>query len=136
MSFQCDICLNELNDKSHGTYFDQNQVLTSASFWTFLITEGTSAGRLNTEEHLGTFIFMFAHDDPKGYTVCKRCRDSLNKDIQSAKKRNIDFQSRSIPSGRVDKPAISAVAGNIWQIVHGSWPSCINRTPKKKWWQF
>ena len=136
MSYQCDICSNEVQDKSQGTFFNQNQVLTSPSFWKFLITEGPPFGRLDEEEKLGLFLSMNVQDDPDGYIVCNKCRDKLSSDIQMAEDNNMERFCKSIPSGQVDKPAIAQVAGIVWEEVNGSFPSNIKIISDKKWWQF
>jgi len=126
MSYQCDICSSELMEKSHRTHFDRNQVLTSPSFWNFLITEGPPFGRLDSEEMLAINLSMkFQQEDLSGYLVCKKCCDKISSDIEMARDGGMQHWVKSIPSGQVDKETIAHVAGNVWEMVHGSWPSSI-----------
>lgn len=113
MSYQCDICTSQMPDKSHGTYFDQNRVLTSPSFWEHLYIKGTSWGKLDDEQMLGFFLTTFCKDDPNGYTVCGACRDMLSTDYEKSKRYGIEKCVTSIPSGRVDKPSVGLVAGLV-----------------------
>ena len=147
MSYQCDICSSELLEKSHGKYFDRNQVLTSPSFWKFLMTEGVPLGRLDSERMLAMNLSMrFQMNDTSGYLVCKKCAEKIFADIELRRKHGMsEHWVKSIPSGQIDRETIVYVAGTVWETVHGSWPSCIkistsesdkSADSNKKWWQF
>jgi len=121
MSYQCDICSKTMENKSVGSFFDQNRVLTSPSYWTHLYTK---AKIRITEDRLGSFLAMFSQDS-SGYTVCDQCDEMLEKDYDLGNKYDIRKSISSIPSGEVDTYAAGTVAGTVWQKLNGSWPSTL-----------
>lgn len=127
MTYQCDTCSNIFLDKSHGSFFDQNRILTSPSYWEHLIIGGTVIGKLQDEGQLEMWITMYCKNDPNGYTVCNACRDKFLNDDSKAKLYGLESYVRSIPSGQVNKQSILIVAGTIWQKYNGSWPSFIKQ---------
>ena len=146
MSRQCDICSNKLKNRSYGTHYDTNRVLTSPSYWLFLFTEGTMLGKLDNEQKFGSFFKAAVHSGPYGYLVCKECSDKLSLDAQLVQEHNLSGWCKSIPSGRVDESTIAIVAGTGWKEIYGQWPSFFkftsdnesnsDFTSNKKWWQF
>ncbi len=79
MSYNCDICSRELPDKSNGTFFDQNRVLTSPSYWEHFYQKEIVPME---EEMLRMLLVTFCRES-RGFTVCNRCRDMLHNDMSS-----------------------------------------------------
>ena len=138
LNYLCDICSISIPSKSSGTFFDANRVLTSPSYWERLSIKGHSLGKLD-EETLAMYLKMKMNKkrDPSGYTVCEKCRDMLKMDRQKAKDYGLDAVCKfpipySIPTGHIDMNAVILVVGIIWEKIHGSWPSTIDRALKGK----
>jgi len=121
MTYNCDICSREMEDKSNGHFFDQNRVLTSPSFWQHLYT-----AKINplSEEGIGGFLGMFCQD-ASGYTVCDQCQDMLKNDFNLGREYEIEEFVSSISSGEVDTYAAGTVAGTVWKKLNGRWPSTV-----------
>ena len=117
--YMCDICTKSFPAKADGTFFDQNRVLTSPSYWEHCFGKPDFV-----EGMLGMYLGMFCQDT-SGYTVCDACARMLDDDGAKAERYGISEYVRSSPSGRVDSHAVGMVAGTVWKNLHGSWPSTI-----------
>jgi hypothetical protein len=66
--------------------------------------------------------------DTSGFTVCSKCQDMIEKDLQRAKEFNLPNLEKYVvsdPTGKVDLGTAGVIAGAVWTKIHGNWPSSI-----------
>tara|TARA_R110002072_G_scaffold42064_22_gene119160 strand:+ start:55423 stop:56073 length:651 start_codon:yes stop_codon:yes gene_type:complete len=121
MTYRCDICSRDIEEKLDGHFYDQNRVLTSPGYWLHLYTKSNT--KLE-EAGIGGYLAMFCRDN-SGFTVCDHCYTMLNSDTALSEDYGISTYVTSQPSGQVDSYAAGKVAGTVWQQLHGDWPKTV-----------
>ncbi len=132
MQRPCDICNKAIYNKSESRFYDQNRVITSPFYWEHVINnvlekEFRNDTMQQKEQLLAMLLDKFSKDR-SGFTVCSKCQDMLEKDLQRAQEfhlPNLEKYVVSNRSGRVDLATAGVIAGAVWTKIHGSWPSSI-----------
>jgi hypothetical protein len=128
----CDICNTAIYKKSESRFYDQNRVVTSPFYWEYVISNTLErdcrGDTMQQKERILALLLTKFCDDTGGFTVCSKCQDMLEKDLQRAKEFNLPNLEKYVISdhtGRVDSGTAGVIAGAVWTKIHGNWPSSI-----------
>lgn len=117
MSYQCDLCSNQMSSRSDGQILSDLEMGTYPHYWE-VITEAAS-GNANM---LGMQI-QLRMNDTSGFSVCPKCAATLSQRATQLS----DIGLRSLDSSGLDKyDKVMVVAGVVWQKKTGTWPSCLD----------